>query len=221
MERQKPAMKAKDAQERGAAPDTASMPSAASARRGEEPLPPEVIEGVRRRDRQALSVFFGRFAPRVYDLAYRMLGEKSAAEDATQEVFLRVYRGAASLDPQRRPDPWVIRVTQNVCRDVWRSKHHRIAMRSRPAEEVDAVGALPSAAPDPERVTADAQRREVVQRAILELPTSLREVVLLHDYQDLSHPEIAEVLGTSHAAIRKRYSRALAKLGEILGRKLS
>jgi RNA polymerase sigma-70 factor (ECF subfamily) len=185
------------------------------------PLSREVLEGVRRRERQALSVFFGRFAPRIYDLAYRMLGEKSAAEDVTQEVFLRVYRGAATLDPERRPDPWVLRITQNACRDVWRSRHHRMAVRSRSAEDADSLGELPSPAPDPEHAASETERRQVVQRAILELPTSLREVVLLHDYEDLSHPEIADVLGTSHAAVRKRYSRALSKLGELLGRKRS
>jgi len=214
VERPKPTVKAQDAP-----PPAAHPPAGPSSTRDAEPLAREVIEGVRRRDRQALSVFFGRFAPRVYDLAYRMLGETSAAEDATQEVFLRVYKGAPTLDPERRPDPWVLRITQNVCRDVWRSKHHRIALQSRPADEGEAVDALVSPTPDPERRAVESERRDAVQRAILELPTSLREVVLLHDYEDLSHPEIADVLGTSHAAVRKRYSRALSKLGELLGRK--
>lgn len=186
-----------------------------------EALSREVLEGVRRRDRDALSTFFDRFAARIYDLAYRMLGEKAAAEDATQEVFLRVWRASDSLDPERQPDPWVLRITQNVCRDVWRSKHYRVTARSQSAEEADALGALPSPGPDPERALTDAERHREVQRAILELPEALREVVLLHDYRDLSHLEIAEILGASHAAVRKRYSRALAKLSESLGRMLS
>ena len=198
-----------------------TRPQAHDQRDAGEILSREVLEGVRRRDRDALSAFFDRFAARIYDLAYRMLGEKAAAEDATQEVFLRVWRGAESLDPERQPDPWVLRITQNVCRDVWRSKHYRVTARSQSAEEADALGALPSAGPDPERVLTDAERNRAVQRAILELPEALREVVVLHDYRDLSHLEIAEILGASHAAVRKRYSRALAKLSESLGRMLS
>jgi len=176
----------------------------------------EILEGVRRRDREALSVFFDRYARRVYDVAYRMLGERAAAEDVTQEVFLRVWRAADKLDPDRVPDPWVLRIARNVCRDVWRSKHHQVMVRSRRAEDADDVGALPSPAPDPERATSEAERRRAVQSAILALPPGFREVVVLHDYRGLSHPEIAEILGTSHAAVRKRYSRALAKLGESL-----
>jgi len=192
---------------------------------GRETLNGLVVEGadhddVDHRGNDARGVF-DRFAARIYDLAYRMLGEKAAAEDATQEVFLRVWRGAESLDPERQPDPWVLRITQNVCRDVWRSKHYRVTARSQSAEEADALGALPSPGPDPERAVTDAERNRAVQRAILDLPEALREVVLLHDYRDLSHLEIAEILGASHAAVRKRYSRALAKLSESLGRMLS
>ena len=198
-----------------------TRPQAHEQRDVGEGLSREVLEGVRRRDRDALSVFFDRFAARIYDLAYRMLGERAAAEDATQEVFLRVWRGAQSLDPERQPDPWVMRITQNVCRDVWRSKHYRVTARSQSAEEADELGALPSPGPDPERALTDAEQHREVQRAILELPPALREVVVLHDYRDLSHLEIAEILGASHAAVRKRYSRALAKLSESLGRMLS
>ncbi len=187
----------------------------------EEALSREVLEGVRARDRQALSVFFDRFAPRIYDVAYRMMGEKSAAEDVTQEVFLRVWRGAESLDPERQPDAWVVRITQNVCRDIWRSKHHKTMVRSLPADEADDLGALPSSGPDPERVVLDAERHRAVQQAVLDLPPTLRDVVVLYEYWDLSHPEIAEILGVSHAAARKRYSRALEKLGELLKVKLS
>ena len=61
-----------------------------------------------------------------------------------------------------------------------------------------------------------AERERIVQEALLELPDAAREVIVLHDYEGIAHDRIAEMLGASHAAIRKRYSRALKALGEIL-----
>jgi RNA polymerase sigma-70 factor (ECF subfamily) len=55
-----------------------------------------------------------------------------------------------------------------------------------------------------------------VQKAIDRLPEQQREVVMLHDYQGLTHDQIAQIIGASHAAVRKRYSRALSALGETL-----
>jgi RNA polymerase sigma-70 factor (ECF subfamily) len=77
---------------------------------------------------------------------------------------------------------------------------------------------LPAAIPDPaaERLT----REEIaqVEEALSELPQPLREAVILHAYQGMGHDQIAETLGISHAAARKRYSRALAEMGERLSR---
>jgi RNA polymerase sigma-70 factor, ECF subfamily len=69
---------------------------------------------------------------------------------------------------------------------------------------------------DPERDALAAERERLVQAAISELPEMLRVPVVLHDYQGLSHEEVAEILGIRHDAARKRYSRALAALGRRL-----
>ena len=79
---------------------------------------------------------------------------------------------------------------------------------------------LPGAAQDPESAVLGAERERIVREAIGTLPDRLREVVVLRDFGYLKHAEIAEVLGVSHAAVRKRYSRALEQLGEDLKGKL-
>ena len=68
----------------------------------------------------------------------------------------------------------------------------------------------------PEQDLLTKERQILVQEAIQGLPDPLREVVLLHDYQGLGHQEIAQIVGASYAAVRKRYSRALTALGEEL-----
>lgn len=177
------------------------------------------LERVRSRDPRALEAFYDQHFPRVHALARRLLGDVHAAEDLTQDIFFRVYRAAPRIDPTRDPVPWVMTMTYNACRDYWRSGAYRMAQLSRSIESDPVlVSELPAGAPDPEQqaLAADEERR--VQAAILALPQHLRAVVLLHDYLGLGHEEIASVIGASHAAARKRYSRALDALGRSLRR---
>jgi RNA polymerase sigma-70 factor (ECF subfamily) len=177
-------------------------------------LPRAVVEGVRRRDHEALGQLYEAFVERIYSLSYRLLGERTAAEDVTQEVFVRIYGAADRLDPERDPGPWITTITYNLCRDFGRSKGRRAA-RSVALDEAPG-GALASPGRDPEAEVLRSERERKVREAILALPERLRAVVVLHDYQGLSHETIAAVVGASHAAVRKRYSRALARLAKLL-----
>jgi RNA polymerase sigma-70 factor (ECF subfamily) len=75
---------------------------------------------------------------------------------------------------------------------------------------------LRNGGPGPDRRLLTTEQEEQVQRAIEALPDQLREVVLLRDYEGLEHEQIADLVGATSAAVRKRYSRALARLGELL-----
>ena len=181
------------------------------------PLPADVLAGVRDGRPEALAAFFEATFGDVYGLAFRMLGDRQAAEDVTQEVYLRVQRAADTLDPERDPRPWLRTVTANLVRDHWRSFGAKMARRSVPVDEDPEVAPpLAGDAPTPEAVAIDAERAGRVQEAIAQLPPDLREVVVLRDYEGLDHNTIADLVGASGAAVRKRYSRALARLGELL-----
>jgi RNA polymerase sigma-70 factor (ECF subfamily) len=175
-----------------------------------------VLEGVKRRDREALGRFFDHYFDHVYRLVHRLLGERAAAEDVTQEVFFKVHRAAHLLDTTRDPAPWLTTIATNACRDVWRSSAHRMARRSESVDEAGLAERLTARTDEPERGVLASERERLVRQAISELPEHLREAVLLYDYQGLSHLQIAEVLGIHHAAARKRYSRALEALGKRL-----
>ncbi|MCA9752828.1 MAG: sigma-70 family RNA polymerase sigma factor [Gemmatimonadetes bacterium] len=173
---------------------------------------------MRARDPEALGRFFDRYIDAIHGLAARMLGNPTAAEDVTQEVFLKVHRALDRLDSSRDPWPWLTAITCNACREVWRGRHHKAGERTVPlADLADWEKNHPVSGDSPERDLLGAERAAAVQRAITELPDTLREVVLLHDWKGLSHQEIAEALGATYPAIRKRYSRALQALGDILG----
>jgi len=176
----------------------------------------EWLERVRARDPEALGAFYERYVDLVFGLAWRMLGERVLAEDATSDVFLKVHRAADRLDPGRDPVPWLVTITTNTCRDLWRSGAWRMGRRAADVDDPAMAASLSTGRNDPEHDAVAHQRERAVQEALLELPEPLRTVVVLHDYQGLDHREVAEVLHIAHDAARKRYSRALAALGKRL-----
>jgi RNA polymerase sigma-70 factor (ECF subfamily) len=176
-----------------------------------------VLEAVRLRDPAALAIFFEHYFDRVFGLTLRLLGDRGAAEDVTQDVFYKVHRAAHQLDSARDPGPWITAIAYNACRDLWRSGAYRMARRSDAVDsEAGDDARLPRAVEDPERDVLDAERDRLVREAITRLPEQLRACIVLYDYQGLGHQEIADILGIGHAAARKRYSRALAALGRLL-----
>jgi RNA polymerase sigma-70 factor (ECF subfamily) len=197
-----------------------------TARPGSGSLPPDAggaaeLERVRARDPEALAAFFERHFDRVYGLVYRLLGDRTLAEDMTQEVFLKVHRAAHQIDPTRDPVPWLVTIAHNACRDLWRSNAWKLRRRAASLDgDSPLAETLSRGTNDPERDALQNERERLVQEALLKLPEALRAAIVMHDYQGLGHDEIAAITGVNHAAARKRYSRALAALGIILKRTL-
>jgi RNA polymerase sigma-70 factor (ECF subfamily) len=127
-------------------------------------------------------------------------------------VFLKVHRAAHRLDPARDPAPWLVTITTNVCRDLWRSGAYRMSRRAADVDDPAVAAVLSSGVNEPEARALGAERERLVQEALMDLPEPLRTSVVLHDYQGLDHREVAVILNIAHDAARKRYSRALAAL---------
>jgi RNA polymerase sigma-70 factor (ECF subfamily) len=181
-------------------------------------LSPEEIARAAAREPGALERFFDTYVDRVFSLSYRLLGDRTAAEDVSQEVFLKIHRAIDRVDPARDPGPWVTTITCNACREYWRSASQKLARKSVPLDGIaDWQDRHPQSPDSPEADVLRSERDASVQKALMQLPEPLREIVVLHDWHGMKHREIAESVGTTHAAVRKRYSRALAALAELLG----
>ena len=175
------------------------------------------LERVRLRDPEALAAFFERYFDRVYGLVYRLLGDRTQAEDMAQEVFLKVHRAADRIDPMRDPMPWLMTIAHNACRDLWRSNAWKLTRRSASLDgDSPLAETLSRGTNDPERDLIASERERLVQEALQKLPEPLRVAIVMHDYQGLGHDEIAALAGVNHAAVRKRYSRGLAALARLL-----
>lgn len=162
-------------------------------------------------------MLFDAYFGSVFGLVHRLLGDRTLAEDATSEVFFKVHRAAHSIDPSRDPAPWLMTIATNVCRDLWRSGAYRMRQRGRSVEDDPVVAnSLASPTEEPARALETAERAQMVREALLELSESHRLAIVLHEYEGLSHQEVADRTGIEHAAARKRYSRALSALAERL-----
>jgi RNA polymerase sigma-70 factor (ECF subfamily) len=147
-----------------------------------------------------------------------MLGNRAEAEDAIQEVFLKIHRGAPSLDPARDPGPWLVTIAANTCRDRWRSGTGRLERASSSFDESPGLReSVSDGRPGPERELLANERTRRVRQAIAKLKPESREVIVLREYEGLGYDQIAEILGVNEAAVRKRFSRALDELGRHVG----
>lgn len=149
-------------------------------------------------DRAACQVLVERHLGRVVTLAYRMLGNRTDAEDAAQEVFLRVWTAAASWRGDARFTTWLHRVAANVCLN-------RIAKpRDVPS---DALPEPIDPRPDPSAVAQDADLREHVQAALALLPSAQQLAVTLCHCQGFRNVEAAAIMEISVEALESLLAR--------------
>ena len=154
-----------------------------------------------------------RYERRVLTLAIRFLNTLDDAQDAAQEVFLRVYKYIHRLDPRRPIEPWLMRMTVNVCRDIGRKRQKRWRTFSDISEHGDAC-VSPSESPH-DGLTAEQQRR-MLRQALDNLPEKERLAILLRDIEGLSTAEVAVILESSETTVRSQICRGRMKIKEAM-----
>ena len=150
---------------------------------------------------------------RVMAMSWRILGNEADARDASQEVFLRVYKYLGRFKQDQDFFAWVYRITVNVCRDMLKKRRHE-SDRFRPldADASEAVLEIPFGHDDAEQTLIQAQRRELISRAIATLPFKERASIVLRDVEGLSTDEVARVLKSSSTTVRSQISSARRKI---------
>ena len=136
--------------------------------------------------------------------AYRLLGRLEDAQDAAQEVFLRLFRNQTKLEGD--PKAWLYRVTVNVCND-----HHR---RRKCAVELGPQRADP--APDPERALSLKERKRLIVEGLAILAERERACVVLRDIEGLSTAEVAAILDVEEVTVRGQIHSARVKLAKFV-----
>lgn len=157
-------------------------------------------------DREAFAALIRRHQGLVLSIAYRYLGSRPDAEDAAQEVFLRLWGAARRYKPQADLAAYLRTITVNLCLDQRRTG--RFLVFSDPGE--------PAGTHDPHTDLQDAERKATVGRALLSLPPAQRMAVLLFHMEGLSVREVAGLLEVSPKAAESLLSRARASLRQRL-----
>lgn len=163
------------------------------------------IEAALQGDQDAFSQIVSLYQARVYNLAFRMLGDAYEAEDAALECFVRIFRKLHQYDHSRKFSTWVLSIASNYCIDQIRRR--RLAWLSLD-DELLPPGALASHAPGPEDSYIQREREAEISAMLDKLSGKYRAAVILHYWYDMSYEEIAETTGESVGAIKSRLFRA-------------
>ncbi len=184
---------------------------------GEQPMSPEgrprsdeeLVEGVAQADEDALGELYDRFGKVAYGLAYKILQDASLAEDAVQEAFLQIWRGAGSYRPERaKASTWLLTFVHRRAVDLVRREQKR---RTLPV-----IGEPQGSDPGADEAAVTRSRREIVREALRGLPAEQREPIELAYYAGLTQSELAERLGQPLGTIKSRMFAGLQRLRVLL-----
>jgi RNA polymerase sigma factor (sigma-70 family) len=168
-----------------------------------------LVEAVARADEDALGELYDRFGKVAYGLAYKILQDAALAEDAVQEAFLQIWRGASSYRPERgKASTWLLTFVHRRAVDLVRREQKR---RTLPAM-ADPEGSDPGA----DEAVVTRSRREIVQDALRRLPAEQREPIELAYYGGLTQSELADRLDQPLGTIKSRMFSGLQRLRVLL-----
>ncbi len=162
----------------------------------------QIAQEYRRGSAEAFHLLYTFYSPKIYRFCLRMLADKARAEDAFQEVFIKVFENRKNIRTNNF-GAWIFKVARHICINHLRSQ--------KPQNDYDSNSlALSYVYQD------DFEMRDWVKRAIAHLPISLREALILREYEEYSYDEIAEILGISVSLAKVRVHRARLLLKKLL-----
>ena len=178
---------------------------------GQPAVDARVRERFRDGDADAVRAVYRAYARLVYAIAHKVLADRSLCEEATQQTFLKAWRAAGRIDPDRELGPWLATIARRVAIDVYRREAHRAV------SPLEAVAADDPALVSPPVAAEDAYNVWEVRRAVSALPEEEREVVRHQHFDGLTHAQIATRLGIPVGTIKSRSFRAHRRLAAELG----
>ncbi len=173
-----------------------------------------LIARVRAGEQEAFAMLIERHKRMVYNVAYRLLGNATDAEDAAQETFLRAYTRLVTYVPDGRFGAWLGAICSHWCIDTMRARGRRV--------QTVALGRVPecerfiSRVAGPEELALRRAGYDEMQAWLADLPAPYRAVLVLRYYQELSYAEIADTLSEPVSTVRMRLFRARNQLSKIV-----
>lgn len=177
----------------------------------------ELVRRAQQGDDGAFDRLVEMFAPRVYTLAYRLVGNPDDAQDLAQEAFVRVYDALPRFRGEAAFSTWLFRIVTNACHDEL-ARRRRRPLTLTELETGDADGPSPAemltTGESAEDVALRDARRDALHQAVAALPSAFRLVLVLYDIQGFSYEEIAGILRVNLGTVKSRLNRARNLLRE-------
>jgi len=184
------------------------------------------IRKLRNRDPHAFELLVRRYEVPVYNLVFRMLGNREEAEDLAQEIFVKIFKKIDSFRGDSSLSTWIYRVASNMCKN--RQQYLGRRYHNRPSK----IGLEESSLGDeqsfrttgrvsrPDELVEGYQMEQLIQTAISELDEEHRLILILRDIQGISYEEIASIVGLPLGTVKSRLHRARMSLKEKIGPQL-
>ena len=180
----------------------------------------ELILATRQGELRAFEILVRRHQASVFNVAYRMFGNRRDAEDAAQDTFLRAFRALDTFDENRPLVPWLKRIAINVCLNRLEKERVRPVVTAtdvkRSNQERASMDDWRHARPSPEQEAVANEAAGQVRAMILRLPPPYRAVIELRHFQGLSYKEMAKTLDRSIGNVKSDLFRARKILAQML-----
>ncbi len=169
-------------------------------------------------DHQAFTRLVRRWEGPIYRLCARLTADPHRGEDLKQETFLRLFEHRKAYQPTARFSTYLWRIALNLCRDEFRRQERRRQfIRDDTVDPNDEHAGFPPAdVPGPDLCAARMEERDLVRRALLQLPEISRTVLVLRHYENLKLAQIAELLEIPEGTVNSRMAEALTRLSRLL-----
>ncbi len=186
----------------------------------------DLIEKFLSGNAEAFNTLVWRWQKIIFNFVWRDLGNRDEAHDVTQQVFIRVFRSLHKLKDRERFSTWIYQIAANLCRDVIKQRRRRKVLSLENMQEAgsaelatnDAFTLMPESDQHPDRVVSRNQLRELLEKALQEIPAEQRVVVIMKEYQNLKFTEIAEILDAPVNTVKSRLYYGLNALKKVLAR---
>jgi RNA polymerase sigma-70 factor (ECF subfamily) len=184
-----------------------------ASRQAASNIEPRLLTRVAKGDPQAFGQLYDQSSTLLFTLAYRILSDRDEAAELLQEVYLEVWRKIAKYDAGRgTPIAWLVTLTRSRAIDRLRSRASRGPQVMVESLEHPLVSDTPAVSPNPFEAKADSELRQIMAKAILDLPLPQQQAIEMAFYQGLTHTEIAAKLNQPLGTVKTRIKLAMTKL---------
>ncbi len=171
-------------------------------------------------DVNAFEELIGEYENKILNYCFRMLGNRSDAEDAAQEVFVKVFRFMGSFTGQSAFSTWLYKIASNVCLDFMRKAKRQtadtVSIYQYNAEGDEFVLPILDTAPTPYEHAQLSEAQRALLKALEQLGEDQKQVIILRDIEGLSYEEIARIIDAAPGTVKSRINRARRALQKIL-----